>query len=270
MPTFINNETAQAPPRHKPWWEGFYERRNAGLENQVTDQPPIGMEAYWPGYSGGGGGHATPWVSDVNVFNVSNEHVQVAGTGVPFDGSGFSEPTARVNEQHSRLSAECMREVQLHIHILTSYFAHTLRHQCKDVAPARAQAVQHWIDSAKHWESGVSEACKARLPTASPTANAIQGIMCRQIRIHAMTESQRRRSLGMNWNSSDAWRADINAVAFKEQARLMKSWTCIFDAMLQDLRSRCPLPDDAVQEFQGPGGWSHLLDADGKAKVDGV
>ncbi len=174
------------------------------------------------------------------------------------------------NEQPLTLQADIMNEIQQHLDTLTRYFSHVRRHQFKDVSPAKAQAVQHWLESAKHWESGVPETLKARLPMAPTHANPVQGMLFRHMRIQVMLESERRESLGMRWQSSREWQDDINIAAYKEQVRLMKTWSRMFNGMFLSLRFGFPLFDDALQEFQRAGGWSHLLGPDGRAHVDGV
>ena len=178
--------------------------------------------------------------------------------------------TSARNEQASRLRVDGLNEVQLHLEILTSYFSHVLRHEFKNDSTAKAQAVDHWIESAKQWESAVPEVWKARLPSPPPHANAIQVMLFRHIRIQAMIETDRRRDLGIKSPLSKDWQDDIDISAFKKQLKLMKRWTRLFSNMLRELRYNFPLLEDALQDFRRAGGWDHLLGADGTANIDGL
>lgn len=163
------------------------------------------------------------------------------------------------DEEALSLRTDSWREIYLHVRILTSYFTHALKHALQDVSTAKLLAVQHWTESAKEWESAVPETFKARLPPPPNHANAIQDMLFRLISIQAEIESDRRQNLGMRWQQSwEEWQTDINVAALKEQLKVMKLWTGMFQGMLQDLRFKFPLFEDTLQEFWRTENWSHL------------
>lgn len=46
------------------------------------------------------------------------------------------------------------------------------------------------------------------------------------------------------------WRDEVNMAAFREQLRLMRLWTALFEGMLYDLRFKFPLFEDALLEMR--------------------
>lgn len=189
---------------------------------------------------------------------------------LPSGLNAHGQLSASRTEQMSRLRAESMNEVQLHLKILTAYFSHVHRHGFEEISPTRA-AVGHWIECAKRWESAVPESWKAKLPTPPAQANAIQAMLYRQIRVQVMMETQRRGEPGIGSESGPGpgpgfeqqlapeRQDDINMAAFKEQVELMKTWTRMFSEMLDELRREFPLFEDTWQDFQRAGGWAGLL-----------
>jgi hypothetical protein len=181
-----------------------------------------------------------------------------------------------LSEQSPKPAAqiEIENETQHHLKILTRYFTHVLKHRFQNVSPARAQAIEHWIQSAKWWESGVPGAWKRKLHKPYSYMPPVQELLFRQIRIHILLVTWRRcRHSGLQSPSpscSEEWTDDVKTVAFSEQIKLMKLWTALFEAMLQDLRIKFPLFEDTYEEFQRIGGWRHLLSADGVADVYGL
>jgi hypothetical protein len=131
-------------------------------------------------------------------------------------------------------------------------------------------AVHHWINSAKQWESLVPENWKAKLPNPPPNTNIMRATFHRQTRIQILIEAQRRQDWGMRWQVSAEWQHDVNVAAFGEELRLMKMWTQMFYGMLRDLKLSFPLVGDVFQDFGCVGGWSHLLGEDGEASIDGL
>jgi hypothetical protein len=174
------------------------------------------------------------------------------------------------SQQIMQLIAESLNEIQLHLQILTSYFAHIRRHSCHGLSNAKNDAVHHWINSAKQWESLVPASWKARLPNPPPNTNIMRATFHRQTRIQILIEAQRRQDWGMRWQVSGEWQHDVNVAAFGEELRLMKMWTQMFYGMLRDLKLNFPLVGDVFQEFGCGGGWSHLLGEDGEANIDGL
>ena len=177
------------------------------------------------------------------------------------------------NAEAFRLRHESCIEIKRHLVILQDYFTHILRLKFEDVAPAAQQAAKHWVRSAHHWEITVSPDWKARLEKAPAHANPIQRILHRQIRIHAMMETERRKSVEMGRQSSGTamvWRDDVSIAAFKKQLQLMKLWTSMFEAMLGDLKFRFPHFEDALREYESSGGWNQKLGDDGYASIEGL
>ena len=164
-----------------------------------------------------------------------------------------SQLSSARSEQISTLRADSLKEIQLHLRILTSYFSHVRRHGFGHISPIHA-AVEHWIECAKRWESDVPEEWKARLPETPPQANAIQGMLYRQIRVQVMIETQRREDIGMASELPDEWQSDIHIVAFREQLKLMKAWTRMFNDILVELQFNFPLFEDTWHDFQRSGG----------------
>jgi hypothetical protein len=173
-------------------------------------------------------------------------------------------------EQLVGLTAESAKEIQRHLEILTEYYSHVHKYMFQDIAPAREKAKEHWINSARQWESICPEQWKARLPPMESNSNVIQGLFHRQSKIQVKIETERRKGIGMRWQHSEEWQDDINVMAFKKQLKLMQIWTILFDGMLKEIRSNFPLFEDALEEFRRSGGWSPLLGPDKEANINGL
>ena len=168
-------------------------------------------------------------------------------------------------EQVTRLQRDICHEVDLHLQIMTAYFTHTLKNLSKDVSPAAAQAKRHWLESAKVWLSTVPESWKSNLPVAQWPSQPVEEMLILKIYLQRLIEAARRQKLvNQVWpHNPDEWRQDINFTAHREELKLMKTWTSMFKGMLQDLRSKFPLLEDALQEIRVGGGRDQLLDGDG-------
>ncbi|KAF7509458.1 hypothetical protein GJ744_008021 [Endocarpon pusillum] len=168
-------------------------------------------------------------------------------------------------EQISRLRGDIFDEVKLHLQIMTAYFTHALKHLCRDVSPAAAQAKQHWLESAKAWFSTVPEAWKTNLPVTQSRSHPVEKMLIQKLHIQGLIEAQRRHKMAnKTWpHTPEEWKQDISITAHWEELKLMKTWTAMFNGMLQDLRSKFPLLEDALEEIRAGGGWDQLLGGGG-------
>ena len=156
---------------------------------------------------------------------------------------------------------------------MTAYFTHALKNLSKDVSPAAAQAKYHWLESGKVWVRSIPETWKASLPGMQFAIYPIEKMIIQQVHIQRLMETERRQKLGVNgaWpHTPEEWRQDIGIAAHREELKLMKTWTAMFNGMLQDLRTRFPLPEDALEEIRASGGWDLLLGGGGGDDDDDV
>ncbi|ERF76361.1 hypothetical protein EPUS_07068 [Endocarpon pusillum Z07020] len=167
-------------------------------------------------------------------------------------------------EQISRLRGDIFNEVKLHLQIMTAYFTHALKHLSRDFSPAAAQAKQHWLESAKVWLSTVPEAWKNNLPVTQSRSHPVEKMIIQKIHIQGLVEAARRHKIpNKTWpHTPEEWKQDISITAHWEELKLMKTWTAMFNGMLQDLRSKFPLLEDALEEIRAGGGWDQLLGGD--------
>ncbi len=161
-----------------------------------------------------------------------------------------------------RLQKDILNEVKLHIEIMTGYFTHVRKNLSKDVSPAVLQATRHWLESGKVWMKPIPETWKASLPVMPIPIHPVEEMVIQQVHIQRLIETERRQKLGIHraWpQTPEEWRHDLGIVAHRAELALMRTWTAMFNGMLQDLRSKFPLPEDALEEIRASGGWDQLL-----------
>jgi hypothetical protein len=177
-----------------------------------------------------------------------------------FERQMINEAIAKANDElFPTLRKEIRAEVRLHFRLLTSYFSHVYKFLLRDDRYASYHALRHWLRCAKHWERTVPLEWKFRMPD-SITDDTVLNVMCRNNWIHCEMEKERRQNLPLALQQQHSRESDMEfkLTAFREQAKVMRVWTRMFEGMLWELRFNFPLFEDALREFYLTDNWSHL------------